>query len=301
MELRVLRYFLAVAREESISAAAQSLHLTQPTLSRQLMELEAELGTQLFVRGNRKVTLTEEGMRLRRRASEILSLVEKTELEFRETEEQIRGKVYIGAGETCAMHLIARAARELSVCHPMIRYHLYSGNAQEVAERLDQGLLDFGVLIEPADLKKYDYLDLPTADTWGVLLRKDHPLAQKTCIQPKDLHNEPLILSRQSLVDESFFHWLGKEEADLNIAATYNLLYNASIWVEEGLGCAVCLDRLISIAPDSGLCFRPLEPKQQVRLHVVWKKYTVFSPAAEHFLDTLRGVLSSDAAPSQSE
>ena len=297
MELRVLRYFLAVAREESISAAAEYLHLTQPTLSRQLMDLEAELGTKLFLRGNRRVTLTEDGMRLRRRAGEILSLVEKTELEFRETEEQIHGEIYIGAGETDALHLLAQAARDLQIRHPHIRYHLFSGNAEEVTERLDKGLLDFGLLVEPVDLKKYDYLKLPARNFWGVLLRKDCALAQKPCICPEDLWELPLIVSREAMARGDLPHWLGKEPEELNLIANYNLLFNASILVEEGMGVALCLDHLVNTTGSSVLCFRPLEPRLTVGLDLVWKKYAVSSTAAELFLDTLRHRLETETLP----
>ena len=176
MEIRVLRYFLAVAREESISGAAGYLHLTQPTLSRQLMDLEEELGKKLFLRGSRKVTLTEDGLLLRKRAEEILDLVEKTQSEFHETDQAgISGDIYIGGGETQAMRMVAQTARELQADHPQIRYHLYSGNAEDVSERLDKGLLDFGMMIRPFDIKKYDSVQLPATDTWGVLMRKDSP------------------------------------------------------------------------------------------------------------------------------
>jgi len=291
LELRVLRYFLAVAREESISAAADYLHLTQPTLSRQLMDLEEELGAKLFVRGNRKVTLTEEGMRLRRRASEILSLVEKAELEFRETEDQLRGEIHIGAGETDAIHLIAKAAREVQLRHPQIRYHLYSGNAEEVSEKLDKGLLDFGVLVEPINPKKYDDLRLPVTANWGVLIRKDDPMAEKEVIRPEDLVDKPLIVSKQMLDRGDLAHWSGKNEDMLQITVSYNLIYNASIMAEKGMGYALSLDHLVNTSCESKLCFRPLEPKLEIGLMLVWKKYTIFSPAAEYFLETLRRIL----------
>ena len=210
MELRVLRYFLAVAREESISGAAQFLHLTQPTLSRQLMELEEELGKQLFVRGNRRVTLTEDGVLFRKRADEILALVDKATMEMTADEENIAGDIYIGAGETDAMRLIAREAKKLRARYPQIRYHLHSGNAEDVSERLDKGLLDFGLLIEPVDLKKYDYLRLPAADTWGVLMRRDHPLAAKELVSPGDLVKLPLLVSQLTDSWEALCGWLGR-------------------------------------------------------------------------------------------
>lgn len=288
VELRVLRYFLAVAQEESISGAAEYLHLTQPTLSRQLMDLEAELGKKLFIRGNRKVSLTEDGVLLRKRASEIVELVEKTESEFWGTEEAVAGDICIGGGESDAMRLIARTARELQCAYPGIRYHLFSGNANEVCERLDRGCLDFGILLEPGDLKRYDYIQLPVTDRWGALMRKDSPLAEKAFLTPEDLRDKPLLLSRQSIGRDSLSAWFGQEHASLRVAATYNLIYNASLMVEEGLGYAMALDRLVNTTGDSQLCFRPLEPKLEVRLYVVWKKFQVFSKAAAKFLTALQ-------------
>lgn len=290
MELRVLRYFLAVAREESISEAANFLHITQPTLSRQIMELEEELGTKLLNRGrrNQKITLTDEGMLLRRRAEEMIELADRTEAEFARRDELISGEIHIGAGETDAMRLLTRAAKTLHTLYPHIRYHLYSGNAEYVTEQLDRGLLDFGILVEPADVRKYDYIRLPAADIWGVLMRKDHPLAAQDAVHPADLQNLPLIISRQTMVQNELSGWLGSSFDTLHVVATYNLLYNASLMVEEGIGCALCLDKIINTTGDSRLCFRPLAPKLTVGLDVVWKKHQVFPKAAELFLQKLR-------------
>lgn len=290
MELRVLRYFLAVAREESISEAANFLHITQPTLSRQIMELEEELGTKLLNRGrrNQKITLTDEGMLLRRRAEEMIELADRTEAEFARRDELISGEIHIGAGETDAMRLLTRAAKTLHTLYPHIRYHLYSGNAEYVTEQLDRGLLDFGILVEPADIRKYDYIRLPAADTWGILMRKDHPLAARDAVHPADLQNLPLIISRQTMMQNELAGWLGSSFETLQVIATYNLLYNASLMVEEGLGCALCLDKIINTTGDSRLCFRPLMPKLTVGLDVVWKKHQVFPKAAELFLQKLR-------------
>lgn len=288
MEVRVLRYFLAVAREESITAAAESIHITQPTLSKQLIELEEELGKKLFSRGNRKITLTEEGMFLRKRAQEIIDLVDKTESDFNETNEVVSGDIYIGGGETDAMRLIAKTVKKLQEDCPQIRYHLFSGNADDVTERLDKGLLDFGVLIEPADIKKYDYLKLPAKDTWGILMKKDSPLAAYDSIKPENLWNIPLLCSKQSLVRNEISGWLGADFEKLNIVATYNLIYNASLMVDEGVGYALCLDKLVNTTGDSRLCFKPLEPKLQANLDIVWKKYQVFSKATKMFLERLQ-------------
>lgn len=288
MELRVLRYFLAVAREETISGAAEALHVTQPTLSRQMMELEDELGKTLFLRGKRKISLTEEGMFLRKRAQEIVALVEKTESEFSAVEEAIGGDVYIGGGETDAMRLIARAAHGLQAAHPHIAYHLFSGNAEDVAERLDRGLVDFGVLIEPVDLSKYDFIKLPVTDIWGVLMREDSPLAAKQTIRPDDLLGVPVLCSNQAMVKNEMSGWMGDRYEKLRIVTTYNLLYNASLMVEEGMGYALCLDKIIRTSGGGPLCFRPLEPRLEVGLDLVWKKYQVFSKAAEKFLEYLQ-------------
>lgn len=290
MELRVLRYFLAVAQEETISGAADILHVTQPTLSRQLMELEEELGTKLFMRGNRKITLTDKGILLRKRAEEIIDLAQKTEAEFLIQGEAISGDVYIGGGETHAMKIIASAIKDLQQNYPDIRYHFYSGNAEDVTERLDKGLLDFGVLIEPANLAKYDFIPLPAVDVWGLLMRKDSPLAFLNEIQPENLWDIPLIASRQRLVSNSIETWIKKDYEKLNVVATYNLIYNASLMVEEGIGYALALDGLINTTGNSNLCFRPLSPKLEVGLDIVWKKYQVFSKPAETFLDKIQSI-----------
>lgn len=288
MDIRVLRYFLAVTREESISGAAESLHMTQPTLSRQLMDLEAEIGKKLLIRGNRRITLTEEGLLLRKRATEIIDLVEKTEAELTAPDEVVSGDVYIGGGETDAMRLIAKIATDLQKTCPNIRYHLYSGNADDVTERLDKGLLDFGILIEPADMKKYDYIRMPAVDTWGLLMPKDCPLASHTEILAEDILDLPIITSRQTMVGNALSGWLGKDFEKLNIVATYNLVYNAALLVEEGLGYVLTLDKLVNTSENSRLCFRPLRPKMEAHLNIVWKKYQVFSGAADRFLSRVQ-------------
>ena len=290
MELRVLRYFLAVAREQSISAAAQALHLTQPTLSRQLRELEEELGKRLLIRGSRKVTLTEEGMLLRKRAEEILELVDRTEQEVTQPGDAVSGDLYIGTGETDGVRQIARAAKELQRRYAGIRFHIVSGDAVDVCERLDKGLLDFGVLLGDIDKLKYRYLELPAKDTWGVLMRRDSPLAGQDAVSPRDLRDKPLILSRQTDNKSGLYRWLGKEPEQLHTVATYNLIYNASLMVAEGMGYAFTLDKLVNTT-GSDLCFRPLEPKLELGMYLVWKKSQVFSKAAEVFLDHLQAGL----------
>ena len=292
MEIRVLKYFLAIAKEGSITKAADSLYLTQPTLTRQIQNLEQELGQKLFVRGKYRVSLTPEGLIFKKRAEEIIDLVEKTCAEFASTNEVIKGDIYIGCGETDSMKYIAAVMKELQNEYPEIKFHIYSGNAEDVTEKLDKGLLDFGVLIQPIDLSKYDYLTLPKKDVWGVIMRKDSPLAVKKVITLKDLLNVPIIASRQMSKkyskESGFLDWFGKEFNNLNIAATYNLLYNAAIMVDAGIGYAVSLDKLANTSEQSSLCFRPLSPKLESGLDIVWKKNQVFSPAAQLFLTKLK-------------
>lgn len=288
MELRVLRYFLAVAREESISAAADFLHITQPTLSRQLMELEEELGKQLLIRGkrNRKIILTEDGMRLRKRAEEIIELADKTESEFLAEGRDITGDVYIGCGESDAMHIIAKTAVNLRQKYPDIRFHLYSGNAEDVSERMEKGLLDFGVFITSDSLDKYDYLKLPDYDIWGVIMPKGDKLAAKEYITPEDLNGLPLIISRQAI--QEITAWGKQHKINLNVAGTYNLIFNASILTEENFGYALAIDKLVNTGEGSKLCFRPLQPELKVNLSIAWKKYQIFSKAAQKFLEYLK-------------
>lgn len=290
MELRVLQYFLAVAREQSISAAAESLHLSQPTLSTQLKAMEQELGKQLLIRGtkgSRKVVLTEEGMILRKRAEEILSLVKRTEEEITRSDETIVGDVYIGTGETDIVRFFAKTAKEIQKKYPDIHYHISSGNAEYVLESLDNGLIDFGLLFGAADTQKYESIPIPVKDTWGVLMRNDSPLAEKAAVCPEDLWDKPLITSRQRGDDRYLSQWLGKDLSRLNVVATYNLVFNASLLVDEGLGYALCFDKLIN-TQGSSLCFKPFSPVLEAPACIVWKKYQMFSKAADVFLKELR-------------
>lgn len=291
MEIRVLQYFLAVAREQTISGAAESLHLTQPTLSRQLKDLEEELGKQLLIRGNRKITLTEEGMLLRKRAEEIIDLVNKTESEITFSDDVVAGDIHIGAGETDAVRVLARVAQNLQKKYPDIHYHISSGDSVDLTERLDKGLLDFGILLQPVDLAKYDYLPLPMKDKWGVLMRRDAPLADKEFIAPEDLWDKPLIISRQTTPGSPLEKWMRREYEKWNIVATYNLIYNGSLLVDEGLGYAITLDKLINTTGSSNLCFKPLYPQEELGMRIVWKKYQIFSKAAEKFLQELETYL----------
>ena len=291
MELRVLKYFLAVAREGSITGAANSLHLTQPTLTRQLQDLEKELKQKLLIRGKYKVTLTPEGMILRKRAQEIVDLVEKTQSEL-SISDTISGDIYIGGGESDCMKHIAHIIKEIQKDYPDIKFHIYSGNAEDVTEKLDKGLLDFGVLIQPVDLSKYDTITLPDKDIWGVVMRKNSKLAKKDYIELEDLKNLPLINSRQAMRKlngkNEFIEWFQGEFENLNTVATINLVYNAAVMVKAGIGYAITLDKLVDTSSESTLCFKPLKPKLESALDIVWKKYQVFSPAAKLFLDKLK-------------
>ncbi len=291
MELRVLHYFLAIAREQSIVRAAQSLHLSQPTLSTQIKGLEEELGKQLLIRGtkgSRKIILTEEGMILRKRAEEILNLVQKTEKEITLSDQVVAGDVYIGAGETDAVRLIAKAARNLNKTYPGIHYHISSGNARFVLEQLEKGLIDFGIIFGPVEQTKYHSIQIPHKDIWGVLMRQDSPLAEKPFITPEDLRDKPLILSQQEGGNKELTEWLQRELSEPEIVATYNLLFNASLMVEEGLGYAIGLDKIINTSGNSILCFRPLSPKREEGMSILWKKHQVFSKACEKFLMALK-------------
>ncbi len=289
MELRVLQYFLAVTREQSISGAAESLHLSQPTLSRQLRDMEDELGKQLLIRGNRRVTLTEEGMILRKRAEEILELVKKAEEEISQTDDIVAGDITVGAGETDGIRFLTRAAQSLQKDYPLVHFHIVSGDGITVTEDLDKGLIDFGlVFFGKVDESKYEYIKVPYQDTWGVMMRRDSPLAGKKSITAKDLEGLPLIISRQALHKSELQEFFSGNMDKINIAATYNLLFNGSLMVDEGMGYAICFDKIINVSGDSNLCFRPLQPKLTASVYVVWKKYQVLTKAAELFLRKLR-------------
>lgn len=294
MEIRVLRYFLAVARELSISGAADTLHITQPTLSRQLMDLEEELGTQLIIRSSKKLSLTADGMLLKKRAEDIVSLADKTISEFLSDDISVNGDLYIGGGETDAMRFIARIATELHSEYPNINYNIFSGDKEDIAYKLDKGLLDFGVFIGFEDIDKYEYLRLPTADTWGLLMRCDSPLAKRDIITAEDLQDIPLIVSRQTLLSRDIPKWIQRDFDKLNIVATYNLLYNASLMADEGLGYVLCLDKIIETNEKKTLCFRPLDSNLKVHIDVAWKKYQVFSKPAELFQKKLQDKFGND-------
>lgn len=268
MEIRLLKYFLTVACEQSITSAAEILHITQPTLSRQLMELENEIGKNLFVRGNKKIlvndgkiSLTDEGILLRKRAQDIIELIDKTERELSGSENEINGSIYIGCGETHVISLVFEVAKKLRAEHSGISFELFSGNEEDITYRLDKGLIDFGLLIEPADITKYNFIKLPAFDRWGILMRCDSPLADKEYIEPKDLWDKPLIVSRQAFSYGKLQEWIGKNAEELDIVAGANLLYNPSLMVRADMGYLFSLDKLIETTQDNKLCYRPLKPE----------------------------------------
>ena len=286
MDIRTMQYYLAVVREGTISAAAQALHIAQPSLSRQMKELEEELGAALFVRGNRKITLTEEGMVLRKRAEEMVRLMQMTEDEISQIKNNISGSVRIGAGESWSFHYLSRAAASLAQEHPDIRFHITSGDTQDLMDELNNGLIDFAVIFTDVDHMLYQSIELPTEDSFGLLMPKDCPLAEKEVIRLADLKDLPVIVSRAA---EPYFAG-SKELSALNVVATYNMVYNASLLVEDGLGYAICFDKLINTTGDSNLCMRPISPQIKKAGYLIWKKYQVFSPAVQMFIDRIRDI-----------
>lgn len=286
MEIRLLRYFLAVAREENITRAAESLHISQPSLSKQLMELEQEVGKQLLIRGKRKITLTEDGVLLRKRADEILTLMEKTERELNADATQISGEISIGGYPTAS---VLKTASTLRQKYPNIQFQFYSNDATDVTERIDHGSLDFAVLLEPVDTTKYEYLSLPDSGCWGLLLPKSCALAENTVITKEDILDIPLILHQRIGLQQEFAHWAQTELEHLHIAATYNVVNgDPSPFVQSGLGYLLTTDNHLPKQLDAGLCFRPLFPVLKFRHVLVWKRYAVFSKAAETFLQTFK-------------
>lgn len=288
MDLKSLRYFLAIADEGSISAAAESLNLSQPNISRQMTLLEKELGAKLFERGSRRIVLTEEGMLLRRRAVEILQLADTAVTEIGSAGKDVIGTVRIGCGETDAMRVVARAIRRFSETYPMVRFELHSGNAEDVSDLLERGLVDFGVLIEPTDKTRYDYLSFPTDIRWGALVRRDDSLARLHGVSPSDISGRRVIVSRQNMAANGISGWMGPDFPEPDVVATYNLLFNASLLVSEGVGIALCLEGIVNTSGDSDLVFVPFEPELRVGMSLVWKKNSVQGRAQRLFLDGLR-------------
>ena len=280
MEFRVLKYFLAVARTENISRAAEELNISQPALSRQLMDLEEELGVNLLLRSKRRTTLTEEGYLLKKRAEEITELMEKTVDELSHAKAGVSGNIRIGCAETAGMRVVADTIQKLRRDYPNVRAHLYSLDDSGVKERLEKGTLDFGVLVEPEPPQNYPYIEIDHEDRWGVFMKKDSPLAVRPEIRPEDLEGLPLLLSQQAFANKELKHWFGKDERELNIVATYSLIYNASLMAEAGVGYLLSLDRILNLTPDSRLVFRPLSPPCTCRTFFVWHPRQMFSKAA---------------------
>lgn len=288
MELRVLKYFLAVAREENITRAAEYLHITQPTLSRQLMQLEDELNAKLFIRGKNRILLTDEGLLLKRRAEEIIDLTNKTEKEFLKINDLVTGEIFIGAGETHAMTYLAKIIDEFKENYPQVKYQIYSANADDIKERMDKGLIDIGLLTEPVDIEKYEFVRLDYKEVWGVIAPKDSPLGHKEYVTPDDLVRLPLMTTKRTIVQNEIANWFGDDYEHLNIIATYNLIYNAAIMVKQGLGYAISLENLVNVSQDSDLCFIPFKPKLTTGTVLVWKKHQIFSPATSKFIKQLK-------------
>ena len=287
IETRLLQYFLAAARELNITRAAESLYIAQPTLFRQLMELEQQLGKKLFIRGKRNLTLTEEGEFLRGRAQEILELMDSTEAALHTEETILSGHITIGCGETIAMDKIARILADFHQKYPDVKFHTHSGDADVILERLDKGLVDMGLLLGPIRQEKYDYLNLHQKDVYGLLMPADCKLACQESINIDQLKSLPMILAEQTFSGHQQLEWFGLNYSVLNVVATYSLIYNATFLVEHGIGYALCLDRLVNTM-GRNLTFRPIHPELSVDLHIVTKKYQTFSPAVKVFLQMIQ-------------
>lgn len=281
MELRVLNYFLVVAREENITKAAALLHITQPTLSRQLMQLEAELGVTLFRRGRRSIHLTPEGLLLKHRAQELVLLAEKTRQEVARQESALTGQIAIGSGEIHSMHTLSLLMHSFRQKHPLVQFNLYSAASDDIRERLEQGALDLGLLLEPTESGKYDVLRMPHKERWSVLLREDSPLSAQSSLGPEELCTVPLLMPTGTGISKELAAWFGDAGHQPQIAATYNLICNAATMVQHRMGAALCyrLEHCFD-----GLCFRPLSPPLETSSVLVWKKQRDFSPAASHFI-----------------
>lgn len=286
MDIRVLKYFLETARESSMTRAADKLCVSQPTMSKQLKDLEKELGVKLFTRSNYSIKLTEAGMILRDRAEDIVSLVDKTLNEFKNLEDFTSGNIYVGAAESDAVKYFAEAVKDLQEKHPKIRCNVYSGNREDVCEKLDKGLLDFAIILNFVDVTKYNYLKVPAYDIWGILMKKKDPMAKKKELKPGDLIKLPLITSRQWL-NQDFTQWFGSNSKKINVVATYNLAFNASIMVKAGMGYALILDKIIDTSKSSELTFRPLKNAPKTEMFIIWRKHQTFSHVAKLLLDEL--------------
>ena len=290
MELRVLGYFLAVAREENFTHAAEQLHVTQPTLSRQIADLEDELGVKLFVRSNHNIVLTEDGMLLKRRAQEILSLAEKTKQDFIYKEERLEGTVSIGSGEFLSTGILTDCIAAFREKYPLVRYELYSGNAGNIKDNIERGLLDMGLMSEPIDIRKYDFVHMPIKEQWGVLVHEDSPLAEKDSITPSDLDGQPLISAVSDIVESNIGRWLGRQLDRMEVVAKGNLLYNEAMLARSNIG--IVLGIRLNCSYD-GLRFVPFSPKLEATTALAWKKEQIFSSAAGAFIEFAKKYVSS--------
>lgn len=293
MEIRVLRYFLTVVREESITKAADVLHITQPTLSRQLTQMEEEVGAKLFERGSRKITLTNEGILLRRRAEEIIQLVEKTEEELAEQDEQVEGKITIGSGEIASVQLLPNLFRTFREKYPRVSFDIFTATADLVKEHMDKGLIDIGLLLEPVDIQRYDFIRLNMKENWVVLMCPDAPLAQKDSITAADLSNQPLILPRRMNVRSELASWFGDYYEKLNVIFTSNLSTNSAVMVNDGLAYSLVIEGVAYWDP-SKITYRPLSPPLTATSVLVWKRGQPFSLAATKFINHIKCLLSMD-------
>lgn len=289
MEIRALRYFLEIAREENMSRAAERLHVSQPTLSRTMKELEEELGSQLFTRSNYSVHLTEEGMLLRKRAEDLIEMADKITDEFSSLGDTVSGDIYIGCAESCLVKYLARAVKNLIESYPLIRFHITSGDTELVEEKLKKGIYDFAFIVEPPDLSQYNYLEVPECDVWGALMPENHPLAEKSEITIDDLLPYPVFTSRQS-ISADLPRWCGEYTEKLNTPVSFSLAYNSAVFAKEGLGITLSFDKLIDTSSESGLVFRPLSPRLETKMYIIWKKHQVFTPAAKALLDELNKI-----------
>ena len=288
MELRILKYFLTVAREENITRAANLLHVTQPTLSRQLMQLEDELGVKLFCRSKHRITLTDEGLLLKRRAQEITELAERTTREVSRSRENLMGEIAIGCAEASSISLLAGLMNYFRQKYPLVQFSLYSATADDIKERMEAGLLDMGLLMEPVDIGKYDFIRMPWKEKWGVLVRKDSPLGQKPSVFPEDLLRVPLLIPRREVVRHELSAWFGETYDRLEIAATYNLILNAAALVRQNAGVALCFD-LGSFYEE--LIFVPFASAVETGAVVVWKKNQFQAQATDCFIKWLRNTI----------
>ena len=286
-EIRNLRYFLAVAREENMTRAAETLHVTQPTLSKTMKALEDELGKKLFVRHSFSISLTEEGELLRNRAEDLVTMADKIEKEFLSLDELTGGELYFGLAESYQIRHLAKEIRLLKERYPGLRYHITSGDTEQVTEKLDKGLLDFAVICDVPDGRKYEYIAFPEGDIWGLILPADAALAKKESIRIEDLLGLPLFASEQGW-EGDIRGWAGEHFAQLRLEGSFRLAYNASMFVREGLGYQLTFRNLVDVSEVSGLVFRPLEPKLEVKLYLIWNRYQAFTPIAERFLAQIR-------------